>query len=85
MEVSGIKKLRIIKGKQVDKYSAVNMLKYFIQLENDHIVPKRTPGHGFNGILDISRNDDSNLKNQSQALVVLQATAEGLGEDPSNT
>jgi hypothetical protein len=38
------------------------MLKYFIQLENDHTVPKGTPGHGFDGFLDISGNDDSFLK-----------------------
>jgi choline dehydrogenase len=58
------------------------MLKYFIQLENDHTVPKGSPGHGFNGFLDISGNDDSFLKNQSQALALLQATAAGFGEDP---
>jgi hypothetical protein len=56
---------------------------YFIQLENDHIAPNVTPDHGFNGFLGISGNDDSNPKNQSQALVVLQATAEGFGKDPN--
>lgn len=59
------------------------MLKYFIQLENDHTVPKGTPGHGFNGFLDISRNDDAYLKSQSHVVVVLQATAQGFGEDPN--
>jgi choline dehydrogenase len=53
------------------------------QLENDHTVPKGTPGHGFNGFLDISGNDDSFLKNQSQALALLQATAAEFGEDPT--
>jgi choline dehydrogenase len=59
------------------------MLKYFIQLENDHTVPQGTPCHGFNGFLDISGNDDSFLKNQSQALALLQATAARFGEDPT--
>jgi choline dehydrogenase len=59
------------------------MLKYFIQLENDHIVPKGTSGHGFNGFPDISGNDDAYLKNQSQAVEVLQAAAQGSGEDPN--
>jgi len=59
------------------------MRKYFIQLENDKIVPKGTPGHGFDGFLTISGNDDSFLKNQSQAITVLQATAKEFGEDPT--
>ena len=47
------------------------------------MVPKGTPGHGFDGFLTISGNDDSFLKNQSQAITVLQATAKEFGEDPT--
>ena len=59
------------------------MRKYFERLENNHYVPPGTPGHGFHGYLDICINDDESLKNQSQAQIVLEATAKEFGQDPS--
>jgi choline dehydrogenase len=58
------------------------MRKYFIQIENDHSVPQGTAGHGFEGFLDITVNDQELLHNQSQAQEVLRATATQFGEDP---
>ncbi|KAH7323833.1 GMC oxidoreductase-like protein [Rhexocercosporidium sp. MPI-PUGE-AT-0058] len=66
-----------------DSWSADNMRKYWIQLENDHTVPKGTPGHGFNGFLDISLNNDESLQNQTEAQEVLMAAAKVMGQDPN--
>ncbi|RDL40480.1 GMC oxidoreductase [Venustampulla echinocandica] len=66
-----------------DSWSAKNMRKHFINLENDHLVPKGTPGHGFNGFLDISVNTDEFLQNQTEAIEVLKATAKIMGQDPN--
>jgi choline dehydrogenase len=63
--------------------SPANMRKYFIKLENDHSVAPGTPGHGFNGYLDIIVNDDELLKNQTGAQVVLKAAAKKLNQDPN--
>ncbi|KAE8452291.1 hypothetical protein EG329_000991 [Mollisiaceae sp. DMI_Dod_QoI] len=60
-----------------------NMRQYFIKLENDHVVPKGTHGHGFNGFLDLTVNTAEFLKNQTQATEVLEATATVMGEDPN--
>lgn len=59
------------------------MRKYFINLENDHVVPPGTPGHGFNGFLDINVNRPQFLQNQSQAYEVMQAAAKVMGQDPA--
>lgn len=59
------------------------MRQYFERLENNHYVPPGTPGHGFNGFLDICVNDDEELKNQTQSQVVLKATANEFGQDPN--
>jgi choline dehydrogenase len=63
--------------------SASNMRQYFERIENNHYVPLGTPGHGFNGFLDICLNDDEELKNQTQSQIVLEATAKAFGQDPS--
>jgi choline dehydrogenase len=63
--------------------SPENMRKYFIKLEKNNYVPSGTPGHGFNGYLDISLNDDEMLRNQSEAQTVLKATAKEFGQDPN--
>lgn len=60
------------------------MRKYWIQLENDHTVPKGTPGHGFSGFLDISLNNDESLKNQTEAQEVLKAAAKVMNQDSNN-
>jgi choline dehydrogenase len=65
-------------------FSATNMRKYFIKLENDHSVPVGTPGHGFSGFLDVTVNDDTLLANQSSAQTVLKSVASHLNQDPSN-
>ena len=66
--------------------SPENRRRYF-KLEKNNYVPKGTPGHGFNGYLDISLNDDEMLKNQTEAQTVLQTvlktTAEEFGQDPN--
>ena len=59
------------------------MRKYFVQLENDHTVPRGTPGHGFNGFLDISLNSGESLSNQTEAQEVLKAAAKFMGQDPN--
>lgn len=61
------------------------MRQHFIELERDHnpSVPRGTPGHGFDGWLDITTNSADYLKNQSEATTVLQATAKAFGQDPS--
>ncbi|CAG8979109.1 hypothetical protein HYALB_00000242 [Hymenoscyphus albidus] len=66
-----------------DSWSAKAMRQHYINLENNHLVPKGTPGHGFEGFLDITVNSDGLLKNQSNAQVVLKETARQLGQDPS--
>ncbi|KAG4421748.1 hypothetical protein IFR04_005124 [Cadophora malorum] len=66
-----------------DSWSAENMRKYFVQLENDHTVPRGTPGHGFNGFLDISLNSGESLSNQTEAQEVLKAAAKVMGQDPN--
>ncbi|KAF4630081.1 hypothetical protein G7Y89_g8062 [Cudoniella acicularis] len=66
-----------------DSWTATNMRQYFIKLENDHVVPVGTPGHGFDGFLDITINGPQYAENQSQAVEVLEATAQVLGQDPS--
>jgi choline dehydrogenase len=71
-----------INNEESDITSAANMTKYFIRLENDHIVPRGTPGHGFDGFLDISGNNRSFLGNQSMATAILQAAAVAFGQDP---
>jgi choline dehydrogenase len=58
------------------------MRKHYVNLENNHLVPKGTPGHGFDGFLDITVNTDELLKNQSQAQTVLKAAAKQFGQDP---
>jgi choline dehydrogenase len=58
-----------------------NMQEYFSLLENDHIVPPGTAGHGFSGPLDITVNGPRYLLNQSNAFKVLQATANHFGQD----
>jgi choline dehydrogenase len=60
------------------------MQQFFAQLENDHVVPPGTPGHGFSGPLDITVNGPQYLLNQSNAFTVLQATAKILGQNPKN-
>ncbi|KAH8654420.1 hypothetical protein BGZ60DRAFT_386199 [Tricladium varicosporioides] len=60
-----------------------NMRQYFTRLENDHSVPQGTPGHGFDGFLDITVNSDEFLRNQTQGTEVLKATAKLLGQDPT--
>ena len=62
--------------------SAQNMVNYFKRLENNHYVPAGTPGHGFNGYLDISLNDPEYLKSQPEAMKILQAAAKQMGDDP---
>lgn len=64
-------------------FSAANMRKYFVKLENDHSVPEGTPGHGFEGYLDITVNDDELLDNQTNAQVLLEAVAQQSGQDPN--
>ena len=61
------------------------MRKVFIELENEHnpSVPKGTPGHGFDGWLDITTNTPEYLKNQSEAQTVLKAAAKAFGQDPT--
>lgn len=59
------------------------MREHFVNLETDHSVPKGTPGHGFEGYLDITVNSNENLKNQSQLLEVLAAGAKTIGQDPA--
>lgn len=69
-------------GEVIDEPSAENMRQYFIKLENDHVVPKGTPGHGFNGFLDLSVTTD--LANNTHATEVFQATAKLFGQDSTN-
>jgi choline dehydrogenase len=59
------------------------MRQHFINLENDHVVPPGTPGHGFSGFLDVAVNEAEYLKNQSQATEVLKAAAKVMGQDPT--
>lgn len=59
------------------------MAKYFTKIENNHYVPLGTPGHGFDGYLDIRYNDAETLKNQSEFVQVLEATAKASDQDPS--
>ncbi|KAH7324019.1 GMC oxidoreductase-like protein [Rhexocercosporidium sp. MPI-PUGE-AT-0058] len=63
-------------------WTADNMRKYFVKLENDHIVPKGTVGHGFSGFLDLSTSTD--LANNPHATEVLQTTAELFGQDSTD-
>ncbi|KAM3073933.1 hypothetical protein ACMFMG_008549 [Clarireedia jacksonii] len=63
-------------------HSPDEMRRHFATVENNHYVPLGTPGHGFNGYLDVSLNGDENLQNHTEAQIVLRATAEHLGEDP---
>jgi choline dehydrogenase len=63
---------------------ASNMRNYFIKLENDHSVPVGTPGHGFNGFLDITVNDNTLLANQTGDQVVLSSIASAFNEDPNS-
>jgi choline dehydrogenase len=51
-----------------------------MDLENDHVVPPGTKGHGFSGFLDISVNGPEYLRNQSDAQTILAATAKKLGQ-----
>ena len=60
-----------------------NMRKYFVRIENNHHVPPGTPGHGFNGYLDIRVNEKDVLASQSHSVIMLQAAAKLLGQDPN--
>ncbi|KAH8812992.1 hypothetical protein F5884DRAFT_879142 [Xylogone sp. PMI_703] len=64
-------------------WTAANMRKYFEEFEHNNYLPKGTPGHGFNGYLDISLNDHEPLGNNSNAQVVLRSVAEASGQDKS--
>jgi len=55
-----------------------------MDLENDHLVPVGTKGHGFNGFLDISVNGNDFLKNQSDAQTIIAATAKKMGQNSSD-
>lgn len=61
------------------------MRKYLVKLENYHAksVPKGTPGHGYNGYLDITVNSDELLKNQTGGQVVLKEVARHTGQNPN--
>lgn len=59
------------------------MRQYFIKLENDHVVKKGSPGHGFNGFLDITVNGPEFLQNQSEVTEGFKGIAAVMGEDPS--
>jgi choline dehydrogenase len=55
------------------------MRKYFINLENNHVVPPGTLGHGFNSFFEITVNGPQFLQNQSQAYEVMQAAVKVMG------
>jgi choline dehydrogenase len=57
------------------------MQEYFSLLENDHVVPPGTSGHGFSGPLAITVSGPQYLLNQSNAFKVLQATANHFRQD----
>jgi choline dehydrogenase len=59
------------------------MRKYFQRVENNHYLARGTPGHGFDGYLDISINTPETLTNQSGVLTVLAQAAKLMGQDPS--
>lgn len=50
-----------------------------MDLENDHVVPPGTKGHGFSGFLDISVNGPEYLRNQSDAQQIIAAAAKKIG------
>ena len=58
------------------------MRQYLIKVENNHYVPKGTPGHGFEGYLDLRLNPPDVLANMSQSVTVLQTAAKAFGQDP---
>jgi choline dehydrogenase len=59
------------------------MRQYFIAVEHDHLVPPGTPGHGFNGFLDITVNTPQLIQNDSNAVLAFKGIASVLGEDPN--
>lgn len=64
--------------KKANPRSAKNMRQHYINLENNHQVAKGTPGHGFEGFLDITVNTPELLQNQSNAITVLKAAAKAV-------
>jgi choline dehydrogenase len=55
-----------------------------MDLDNDHVVPPGTKGHGFGRFLDISVNGPEYPRNQSDAETILATTAKNLGQPQTN-
>ncbi|TVY85302.1 Oxygen-dependent choline dehydrogenase [Lachnellula suecica] len=66
-----------------ESWSPESMRRHFMSLERAHSIPHGTPGHGWEGFLDMTLNSNENMQNQSQLLHILTAAAEALGQDPA--
>lgn len=55
----------------------------FKRIEDNHYLPRGTPGHGFDGYLDINGNDGTVWQNQPDLVQVFQSMASQVGDDPS--
>ncbi|KAK4183863.1 hypothetical protein QBC35DRAFT_442545 [Podospora australis] len=53
------------------------------RIEDNHYLPRGTPGHGFNGYLDINSNDGTVWQNQPDLLKVFQSMASMVGDNPA--
>jgi choline dehydrogenase len=60
------------------------MRKIFQRVENNHYVPRGTPGHGFNGFIDIINGvgDGSEYQNEATVVTVLKGMISQLGLNP---
>ncbi|KAK4223243.1 putative GMC oxidoreductase [Podospora fimiseda] len=57
----------------------------FQRIENNHYVPPGTPGHGFNGYLDINGNDGDVYARSPGITEVFKSMLTSIGDDPANT
>lgn len=64
-----------------ESWKAENMRQYFVRLENNTYLPPGTPGHGFDGFLDVSLNEPQVLAGQPEVMTVLGAAANASGQD----
>jgi len=63
-------------------WNATNMRKYFERLEKNNYLAAGTRGHGFDGYLDITINDNERLNNETDSHIVLKEVARQSGQDP---
>ncbi|KAH6656625.1 hypothetical protein BKA67DRAFT_654950 [Truncatella angustata] len=65
-------------------WSAENMRKYFVKMEQNQYLPSGTPGHGFDGWVSTTIGDVSWTNGTSDIKTMDQEVVKAAGQDPAN-